>query len=547
MRTFFFCLKENFHSWKSCLKCNIQTNNTVKKTSPIHSKWNYTKLLVKEGTDLNDHTKGFISTSPNFQHLIRNSVLWIDKSKLIEEILEDDEWMVYLITAPPQMGKTINLQMFAFYCQLTFHENGKIMNRINSPNYRYFTKGEIVHENGTVQRTFEPPLISNYKNNHLHLARYPVIHIPGEMLNSRCKNLSCFSIMISRIYQEYASLKIHLSELSKTGSFVERIKAAGNLNIINMYSDQETSSKLSEGYLQISIEILSKILNETYGSPVIIIYDKYDYFIQDTFFGDANFDKNATEKFKLFLLDFIMTTFETNKYLKKAIFTGVLPIEEVTTYFEINNTANNAASVFIFGERDLFPYYGIFRQEFDYVTAVLKIDETLKSEAISYYGGYRALHHLDVEMFSMYSVKEFLNNFRVDDYLHPTSLMNTITDFFKQTRFKSDMVNLMGQWQNESQVVTISDCYLNTLNFNIYEKLRNISHSGRKEAYSEDHQPMVFSFLLHLGLMSLHPVQTEYSPLFKASCVKLKIPNREIQNILQNISSRAIDNLIQKT
>ena len=92
----------------------------------------------------------------------------------------------------------------------------------------------------------------------------------------------------------------------------------------------------SEVELSSSLENLSKMLDEHYKTPPIIIIDEYDTPIQE------GYSKNFYEEIVGFMRIFFSGAFKDNKHLAYGFLTGILRIAQESIFSGLNNLTVNS-------------------------------------------------------------------------------------------------------------------------------------------------------------------------------------------------------------
>lgn len=79
----------------------------------------------------------------NFEMLITRNYYYIDKTRLIKELL-DKKGMVNLITRPRRFGKTLNLSMIQFFFEAAREEYADSLKFLSKCLYKYYGKKAII-------------------------------------------------------------------------------------------------------------------------------------------------------------------------------------------------------------------------------------------------------------------------------------------------------------------------------------------------------------------------------------------------------------------
>lgn len=276
----------------------------------------------------------------DFKKLRENNFLYIDKTLLIKELL-DNRSEVSLFTRPRRFGKTLELSMLRYYFEAGDKADEKVTDN------RALFDGLKILEAG-----------DKYTK---HLCQYPVISI--SLKSARQPDFEKAFVMLKRqIAEEFRRHKYVADNLE--GNDERRY------HLIMNETDQSTQ------YLD-AIAFLSRILYEYYQKKVIILLDEYDVPLENAYFNGF-YDKMA---------DFIRSLFEsalkTNSYLEFAIITGCLRITKESIFTGLNNL--EIVSVM---NNNYAEYFGFTQDEVESMLSAYGIEEKCK-EVREWYDGYR--------------------------------------------------------------------------------------------------------------------------------------------------------------
>ena len=116
--------------------------------------------------------------SDDFYDLLINSDIFVDKSLMIKELLEDSG-KVILITRPRRWGKSINMDMVRRFLEIELDNEGNPLSLENQVNYKLFVGGEVDLGLASGKKKLLKPLkISEYQYLILdYQNQFPVIFI----------------------------------------------------------------------------------------------------------------------------------------------------------------------------------------------------------------------------------------------------------------------------------------------------------------------------------------------------------------------------------
>ena len=276
----------------------------------------------------------------DFKKLRENNFLYIDKTLLIKELL-DNRSEVSLFTRPRRFGKTLELSMLRYY-----FEAGDKADEKAADNRALFDGLKILEAGDKYTK---------------HLCQYPVISI--SLKSARQPDFEKAFVMLKRqIAEEFRRHKYVADNLE--GNDERRY------HLIMNETDQSTQ------YLD-AIAFLSRILYEYYQKKVIILLDEYDVPLENAYFNEF-YDK---------MTDFIRSLFEsalkTNSYLEFAVITGCLRITKESIFTGLNNL-----EIVSVRNNNYAEYFGFTQDEVESMLSAYGIEEKRK-EVREWYDGYR--------------------------------------------------------------------------------------------------------------------------------------------------------------
>ena len=222
----------------------------------------------------------------NFQDIIKEKFYYIDKTGLIEQLLQN--WgKVNLFTRPRRFGKTLNMSMLKSFFEI-----------------------------GTDSSLFEGLYISN--NTELcneYMGKYPVIFLSLKGVDGLTFSKS--KEMLSEIIKEEADRHYYLKNSEK-------------LTQEDRISFQSILTGTDEN-IENSLKTLSRFLYKHYDRKTIIIIDEYDVPLDKAF-------QNGYYKEMVALIKGIFgQALKTNDFLQFAILTGCLRISKESIFTGLNN------------------------------------------------------------------------------------------------------------------------------------------------------------------------------------------------------------------
>ena len=235
-----------------------------------------------------------IGTS-DFRELRRDGSYYIDKTLAIKELIENNT-RVYLLPRPRRFGKTLLQTTFRYFFEKEEEDN------------EWLFKDLAIYQTEIFKK---------------HFAKYPVIYLTFKDVKE-----SNFETTLEKIYslirEEFARHKKNII------NSVEKLDDENQ----NRYRRIISSNATDIDYKN-SLKLLSKLLYLSYNEQVIFLLDEYDTPIQTAFFKD--YYNEMIEFFKPFLGGILK---DNDRYLKKAVITGILRVSGESMFSDVNNLRN---------------------------------------------------------------------------------------------------------------------------------------------------------------------------------------------------------------
>ena len=312
----------------------------------------------------------------DFKEIVENNYYYIDKTKLIEDILHYRA-KVNLFTRPRRFGKTLNMSMIKYFFDIeNKEENRKLFEGLS------ISESEHMQEQG----------------------QYPVIYISfrnmEEVSWENC--LSQIRDLIRNIYIEFKYIRKKLDEFDL-------------MDFNNICFNNENSNWKG------SLKALTKYLYEYYGKKAVVLIDEYDTPIIQAY--QEGYYKQAISFFKKFYGD----AMKDNEYLQFGIMTGILRIAKEGIFSGLNNLKVNN----IFSEK-YSEYYGLTENEV--VEAVKYYGLEYEMEDVrEWYDGYQ---FGETEIYNPWSIINFLDEKKLRPYWIGVSGNKTIYDLLGKANKK---------------------------------------------------------------------------------------------------------------
>ena len=275
----------------------------------------------------------------DFKLLITSGFYYVDKTRLIEQLLED--WSsVTLFTRPRRFGKTLTMSMLKNFFEV-----------------------------GADKSLFEGLYISNNKELcDEYMGKYPVIFLTLKGIEGLT-----FEKAENELIQRFGAEASRFSFLLESDKLNEREKD----QLRGLTTTKNGPYCMDEGFLTTSLVVLSRLLYRHYGKKPIILIDEYDVPLDKAF--NNGYYKEMVSLLRLFLGNAL----KTNDALQFAVLTGCLRVSKESIFTGLNNFDVNSIADVEFDEQ-----FGFTESE---VSQILK-DYGFESKLDSikeWYDGYR--------------------------------------------------------------------------------------------------------------------------------------------------------------
>ena len=298
----------------------------------------------------------------NFKEIINNNCYYVDKTKFIEEILNDGS-KIKLFTRPRRFGKTLNMSTIKHFFDIKNNEeNRKLFNNLD------IEKSVYIKEQG----------------------QYPVIFVSMKGIKDITweEAKSSLKILISKLYSEFKYLLDDLDEFD-----LPRFKKY-------LLADIDFAN------LKNALEFLTRVLYEKHKKEVILLIDEYDSPLISAY--EHNYYDEAINFFKVFYGEAL----KTNDYLKMGIITGIIRVIKAGIFSDLNNLR-----VYSILDKQYSDFFGFTEKEVEKMLIDFNIEYNLP-EVKSWYDGYK---FGDTEVYNPWSILNFVQNRELEGYWIGTS------------------------------------------------------------------------------------------------------------------------------
>ncbi len=297
----------------------------------------------------------------DFKEIRTENYYYIDKTKFIEEILNDGA-KVKLFCRPRRFGKTLNMSTLKYFFDIKeVEENRKLFNNL------YIENSPSIEEQG----------------------KYPVVFISMKEIKGTTWEEMQKSIreILSNLYEKFNFLKDSLNERNK-----RKFEKIWFEEIDGNYDD--------------GLNFLTNILEEYYKEKVIVLIDEYD--VPLTMAYEYNFYDKAINFFK----SLYGSVLKTNLSLKMGVLTGAIRVAQAGIFSDLNNIETHTILDEAYDE-----YFGLLENEVENSLIEYKTEDKLE-DVKSWYDGYK---FGNMEVYNPWSILKYIKYKKLDTYWVNTS------------------------------------------------------------------------------------------------------------------------------
>ena len=330
----------------------------------------------------------------NFKDIIEKNYYYFDKTKFIENILEDGS-QVKLFTRPRRFGKTLNMSMLKYFFDVkNKDENRKLFEGMNISKSEYFDMQ----------------------------GNFPVISVSFKKYQEKdWKNgFDMIKDIISGLYDEFEFVKEKLSARKKKKFDSILMEKANLANWKNSLAD------------------LSNYLYDFYGKKVIVLIDEYDQPIINSYI-EGYYDETID-----FFKSFYGSVLKDNEYLEMGVMTGILRVAKENIFSGLNNIKVHS----ILNER-FTEYFGVLENEVETSLKDFGLEYDL-SDVQKWYNGYL---FGETKVYNPWSIINFLDEKKLGAYWVNTS-ENSLIKLYLQ-KMKKEIFDDFSKLLNEENISKI--------------------------------------------------------------------------------------------
>ena len=304
----------------------------------------------------------------NFQEIQKSGFYYVDKTKLIEQLLEN--WSkVTLCTRPRRFGKTLNMSMLKSFFEI-----------------------------GTDRTLFDGLYISrNQKLCEEYMGKYPVIFLSLKGIDGL--SFEAAKYRLTELIGVEAERFAFLADSEKLTEN-ERSKYRAIIHLVNgKYS-------MDEDMLVSSLQTLSQLLCRHYGQKAMILIDEYDVPL------DKAFQHGYYKEMVSLIRGLFGQALKTNDDLQFAVLTGCLRVSKESIFTGLNNFKVYAADDVRYEEE-----FGFTNEEIKKLLANYNLQEHFE-KVKEWYDGY---HFGDADIYCPWDVINYVDDLLSDPNVQPKS------------------------------------------------------------------------------------------------------------------------------
>ena len=308
----------------------------------------------------------------DFEKIRKNQYYYIDKTGLINGLLQNEPAEVTLITRPRRFGKTIAMSMFASFFDIR-------------QNNRTLFEGLEVSEDEHLCE--------------LWMNQWPVIFFSFKNVDG----LSFDSAYGQLVYDMGSLFEEHSYLLSSE-------KISNNEKEIFRRIKERTAGEIETSR---SLQFLSRIMNKHYGKTAVLLLDEYDVPLAKA--SSHNYYQQMLELMKTMMI----TSLKDNPALRFAVITGCLKISKESIFTGTNNFVSDT----ITGAR-LNEYFGFTQKDVDKLLKDADVFD--KSDQIKlWYDGY---HFGKTDVYCPWDVMNYIRDLQENPEAKPTGYWKNTSD-----------------------------------------------------------------------------------------------------------------------
>ena len=297
---------------------------------------------------------------------------YVDKTKLISDLLEEETAEVTLITRPRRFGKTMAMSMLSHFFDI--RKDSKAM----------FQRLKIAENT---------ELCDEWMN------QWPVLFLSFRRVDGL--NFQGAYGMLQATITDVCENHLYLMDSPQVSAYPKEVM------------DRLLRGTASEKETKGSLLMLTKMMEAHYGKPVILLLDEYDVPI-----AKASANGYYAEMLEI-IRGMLSTALKDNDAMRFAVITGCLRIAKESIFTGTNNFVSDTIS-----SSHLNEYFGFTQEEVDQI--LIDADQTDHAEDVkAWYDGY---HFGELDVYCPWDVMNYLRDLRKNPKTKPASYWRNTSD-----------------------------------------------------------------------------------------------------------------------
>ena len=353
-------------------------------------------MLNRLEITMKEHILQLPTGKQTFKAFIKGNYYFVDKTKYIKSVFQDDSSQVLLITRPRRFGKTLTMSMFEAFLSLNYDDPNDLSEHIE-----LFKDKEIYKDK---------EFCDNF------MGKYPVLSISLSRVYG-----NTFEIAFERLADLINNLASNYSFLMESEALSKDDKYKLSC-LLDSKTLAEPKSLVAVGN---SLFNLAQFLYKHFKQQCIVLIDEYD----------VPLAKAANQNYYKDMRDLISSMFggvlkDGEKFVKKAVVTGCLRVAKESIFTGVNNFKVNT----IFSSRSaLSTIIGFTKEDTESMLDYYNLSK-YKALVQENYDGYNFNNHevycsWDVVNFCQSALEKIESKVTADCYWYHTGSTDVIKEF----------------------------------------------------------------------------------------------------------------------
>ena len=288
----------------------------------------------------------------DFRKIRENDGYYVDKTRLIAEILSKRNTEVFLFTRPRRFGKSLNMSMIDAFFNVEYRGNS----------------------------WFDGLYISGCPDANIEANASPVVSISLKDIGTNDFDtfLGDLRESIKEVCSRYRYLLKWETDSNSKDAF------------IRLYRGEADRSEL-----KVSLKTLTRALEEYHGKQTVVLIDEYDSPI------NSSFDKTSQKDVLGFMRGLMSSVLKSNRSLRFGVVTGVMQVAKESIFSGLNNLDANSIFTASFDEE-----FGFTEPEVQEMLSYYGHPEKMR-EVRDWYDGYR---FGNAEIYNPWSIVKYVDS-----------------------------------------------------------------------------------------------------------------------------------------